>query len=193
MNMKTKLITALIVSAPFAYGAPFIDDFSNSDNIDSGFGAATATATAGVMTLSRTAATGDAGVNWFIDQSTYLSLELSDQQYILEIEPITQISNGTWSPYVLLFDASNTYLDEIQLTGFSSSTSTFVADIADVASAGSYATTPTQYQVRIRAEGLTASGFTFNEIAAVPEPSQFALIGGLLALTSILIVRRKRS
>tara|TARA_R100000027_G_scaffold63301_1_gene55908 strand:+ start:19690 stop:20259 length:570 start_codon:yes stop_codon:yes gene_type:complete len=189
--MKTTLLSALVVSAPVLSAAPFIDEFADASNISS-FGVASELISGGELSVTRTSSTGDAGIDWYIDQSTYFSLDSGDAQYILEIDPVAAIGDGEWSPYILFFDNLNGYISELQLTGFSASTSTLSENISEFAVNQSVAGAA-QYLVRIRFEGTSGSGFEFSEFAAVPEPSQSALIGGVLALGALLVVRRRRS
>lgn len=190
--MKNILIAGLVtlVGASPLLAAPFTDDFANTDNIVA-FGNISDSATAGILTLTRTIATGDAGIDWLINGTDRFSLNGMDQQSILEITPDAAIGDGTWNVNILFFDALGGFISEDNLIAFSSSTAFTSNDIADFAvSVG--ATNAATYQPRIRIQGDVNSGFDFSQFAAVPEPGQYALMLSTLLAAGTLVYRRRR-
>ncbi|GHC00407.1 hypothetical protein [Cerasicoccus arenae] len=185
--MKITLLAALAV-AHVSFGSPFTDDFANTNNLNV-FGNASIATSSNILTLSRTDSVGDAGLDWLIDGTTRFSLDFGDAQSVLEITPNAAITDGQWSAFILFFDGGGVFQAERTLFGFSDSTSFTSANIADFAISEGFPTAAT-YQLRVRLQGETASGFEFSEFAAVPEPSHYALFGGFL-MGAIVIWRRR--
>jgi hypothetical protein len=179
---------AIVASATSLMAAPFVDDGSDTSNF-SAFLGGSVSSDGSSISLTRSAATGDAGADWSIDASTHFSLDLADQQYLLNITPSAQIGNGDWEVSILFFN-DTTYLTEVNLIVYSDSTSATSNNIADFAIAQSQSTAD-NYLVRFRVQGEASSGFSFTEVAAVPEPSQYGLLFGLGVIT-VVSIRRKR-
>lgn len=189
-TMKVVLLAATCVAAPLSYGASFTDDFADASNVSS-FGNASDSVSGNILSLTRTDSLGDAGADWLMGGTTRFSLTPSEQQDTLEITANAQIGDGQWSAFVLFFDGSGAYLSENQLFGFSTDTGLTVANINDFATNESVAGAA-EYQVRLRIQGTASSGFEFSQLAAVPEPSSFALIGGLFVAAGVAMSRRSR-
>lgn len=173
------------------FGAPFVDNLDNTNNLNAFNGLdLNDNGGSGIVSMTRTGV-GDEGADWNIGQSTNLSLEAADQQFILNVNPVAQIGNGDWQVDILFFDGG-VFISgsETNLFGFTNSTSPTSNNIADFATINGF-TDADAYLVRLRFQGDIGSGFSFTEIAAVPEPGHFALLVGGASL-ALFAYRRKR-
>lgn len=186
-----RLIIALAVSATSVQAAQFVDSGADVSNffLENSM---TANSDGDVISLVRTVANDDAIANWYIGATTYLSLDEADEQYVLNITPTAQIGNGEWNVNILFFDDSDSYITDINLIGFSANTAFSSYNISEFATSNSVAGAES-YFVRFRTQGDVNSGFSFTEIAAVPEPSQSALLVGALALGALAVRRQRRA
>ncbi len=182
--MKKLLTTLLLAAAPFAHGAIFIDDFDNTDSLN-GFGVADYSVSNNILTLTATQGSMEAGVNWFEDQLVRFSLNPADSQSIFEITPVSAIGDGQWNVSAAFFDSEGAYLDQGQLIGFSNSTSIASVNVNDFAVENA-----ASYEILVRIQASQDSGFTFSQFAAVPEPANMAMLGGLLVAMVVLLRRR---
>ena len=191
MNNTKLLLLMGVASATSLQAASFID-YGVDDTNFSVFGNMASSSDGDLVSLTRTDSGGDAGADWYIGASTRLSLLEGDQQYILNITPSAQIGNGQWQVNILFFDDIGTYISEENLISFSDSTVATSSNITEFAAAQSVAGADS-YFVRFRTQGDVSSGFSFTEVAAVPEPSQSALLVGFLAMGALALRRQKRA
>ncbi|MDQ8208048.1 PEP-CTERM sorting domain-containing protein [Coraliomargarita sp. SDUM461003] len=190
MKNTQSLLTLFAASAMSLQAASFTDTGADASNFAS-FGNMVSSSDGDLVSLTRTDSGGDAGADWYIGASTRLSLFEVDQQNVLNITPSAQIGDGQWQVNILFFDSLGDYINEKNLIAFSNSTAGTSDNIADFATSEGIVGAESYY-VRFRTQGDVNSGFSFTEVAAVPEPSQSALMFGGLALVSIFLRRRHR-
>lgn len=188
--MKTikTILTISIAATSIASSASFTDNFDDNTNIAT-FAAGSESVSENIFTFTRTDAAGDAGADWLIGGTTRFSLDPADQQDTLKITSDAQVGNGDWAAFILFFDAGGAYLTEETLFAFSNTIGSSVANISTLASSANV-TGAEEYFLRMRVQGDANSGFEFSQFAAVPEPSNYALIGGTLMGLAALFRRR---
>lgn len=200
--MKTKYLLSRIALAVVCLttagaqtaSAVFIDPLDTTNNFFNPFGGLTLSASSGEVTLSRTATNTDALVDWQIggDGGTRLSLLPSSDEHVLAIRPVTPVNGGFYSVQILFFSNRN-FLVEHGLIPDTNSSDPSTNNIA--AFAFQNGLTPgvnsDEYFVRIRVLPTTSdnSGFTFTEIAAIPEPTSLVFVAVGVSLLGFL--RRK--
>ncbi|WOO41842.1 PEP-CTERM sorting domain-containing protein [Rubellicoccus peritrichatus] len=192
MKLVKYVSLAALCSAGTLFAAPFTDPLDNTDNLNP-FGGLVLNDNGGSGIVSMTrAGAGDEGADWNIGGTTNLSLDLADQQFVLNITPEAQIGDGQWHVNILFFDGGGSFISENNLIGFNSSTSLASNNIADFAT-NQGVVGADNYLVRMRIQGTAVTGgFSFSEFAAVPEPGHFALLIGGLSL-GLLVYRKKYS
>ncbi len=185
-----KLIARVLVLLAFAMPlrADLIDTLDTTANFFNSFGGTVASNNLdGTVSLFRTVANQDAGIDWRNGAS---NLSILDEQE-LTVVPVGQVSGGFWSANILFFSNATFVAEQnwISDTNLSDVRATNIAAFAD--SAGVGAANVTDYYVRFRIQPFDQQdvGFTFTTISAVPEPGLgiLFLLGG-----SLLMARRQR-
>jgi hypothetical protein len=185
VTMK-KLFLATMIAAGVGLAqsgsASVLDPMDNTSNFDAPFGGEGVTANGdGTVTLTRTVANQDAGVDW-VGPAGHLSI--SDEP-LLTITPVGPVSGGYYNANILLFNSSGGYLAEKQWLGDNNSSAAQTVNVAQFAS-DLGVSGAAQYWVRFRVDpfGQAGAGFTFTEMdaVAVPEPTSGLLFLGALPL-----------
>lgn len=184
--MKRLLLTSTFVAGMFALSslsafAILIDDMDNTDNFTSGFGGVSASANGdGTVTLQRSIANVDAGIDWRPDGTFFFDIS---SEPLLSVTPTSPENGGFYSTSILFFDGSDSFISEQAWIGDTNSVAVQSLDVEN------WVSTPVgaeQYFLRFRILPFTSTdgGFTFTQMAAVPEPTvaSFLLAGGLLTL-----------
>lgn len=177
--MKAIIAGMLCASSAWA----FVDTLDTTNNFFSSFGGTAATENGnGTVTLTRNTPNVDAGIDW---RNGALNLSLATEN-ILTITPVTPENGGFWSLNLLFFDNGN-FVNEFNWITDTQTTSVLSTNVAEFAGVGA-----NEYFLRFRIQPFDQSnvGFTFAEIAAVPEVSPVPLVCGGLAIL-LLIVRRR--
>lgn len=188
MKLLKYVTLAALCSSGTLFGAPFIDELNNTDNLNP-FGDLILddNSGAGFVTMTRNVSGDpDQGASWN-DGGNPLSLSLVDEQYILNITPISQPGNDSWQANIVFFDGGGfpfgpqpTLISfaESSVNPTSNNIATFATDNGIVGAA--------TYTVLFR----VGNEYSFSEISAIPEPGHFALLIGGLSLG--LLWHRKR-
>lgn len=171
----------LFVLSSLSATAVLIDNMDNTDNFTSGFGGASALANGdGTVTLQRSIANVDAGIDWRPDGTFFFDIS---SEPLLSITPTAPVDGGFYSTSLLFFDGSDSFISEQAWIG---DTNSVAIQSLDVATWASTPGTAEQYVLRIRVLPFNSEdgGFTFTQMAAVPEPTVASLLlaGGLLTM-----------
>ncbi len=171
----------LMVTAMPSLGA-VIDPMDSAAGFNDSFNGTTAVANGdGTVTLTRTVANVDAGINW-TDMGS--KVQISGQN-VLRVTPTAAINGGYYGVNILFFDAADQYLSENVWVNDTNSLA--VQELADVqALAGNPSATSYVLRFRIQPWGQAGAAFTFDQIEAVPEPASLSL----LAMGSLMVLRR---
>ncbi len=198
--MKMKRILTLVAAAA-ALGlartgsAALVDPMNDASNFGPTFGGEGVTANGdGTVTLTRTIANQDAGVDWGRQQPGGF-LQLSSEN-LLTLTPVGPVNGGYYNANILLFDSSGTYLSESQWLGDNNSSAVQTLDVAqfaaNLAQSNPALANATEYWVRFRIDpwGQAGAGFTYTELTAVPEPGTALLV--LAGLPLLWMARRAK-
>jgi hypothetical protein len=201
-------ITASIAGWIIAFGTPssegrFVDALDNTNNFFGAFASpnnaapvyATNTAPSEVTLFKPDPPPGgaDSGINWRNGGSAgaNFSLSTSGSENVLAINPVSPVNGGFYSVQILFFSNGN-FVSENTLIPDTNSTAPSTNDIAGFAQ--SLGVNATDYFVRIRVLPFDFDGadrgFTFTELAAIPEPTPMWLVPA--ALLVFQFVRRKK-
>jgi hypothetical protein len=136
----------------------------------------------------------DTGVDWQHNGASGPRLALSTalDEHVLAITPVTPVNGGFYTVQILFFDGP-TFVSENTLIPDTNSTAPITNNIAGFAH--SLGITATDYSVRFRIGPFEDAnpGFTFTEIAAIPEPGTMAMVLGVGALLRFLQRKRQPS
>lgn len=182
--MKKSLISTLAgalglfttVTAP----AILVDPLDNANNFFGHFGGATTPVTApGEVTIFRTVASVDTGVDWQHNGSggPRLSLSTASDEHRLRITPVTDVNGGFYTVQILFFNGP-TFVSENTIIPDTNSTAVQLHDIALFAQQNSISATDYSVRFRIGPFNDPNPGFTFTEITAIPEPGAWMLVLG---------------
>ncbi len=198
MNMKRFLTLAAAAAAlglARTSSAQLVDPMNDASNFGPTFGGEGVTANGdGTVTLTRTIANQDAGVDWGRQQPGGF-LQLGTEN-LLTLTPVGPVNGGYYNANILLFNSSGGYLAESQWLGDNNSTSVQTLDVAqfaaNLAQSNPALANATEYWVRFRVDpwGSAGAGFTFTELSAVPEPATGLLF--LAGLPLLWIARRAK-
>ncbi|MBK1855926.1 hypothetical protein JO972_13220 [Verrucomicrobiaceae bacterium 5K15] len=122
-------------------------------------------------------------VDWKIDGTTRLNLSSFGS---IQVTPEQQIVDGEWQLWVLYYTDTGSFLSEVNLQPFTTSTDTFSADLSSTAPVDA-----DEFFLRFRIKEAVGDGFTFSEIQAAPVPEPSTALLGLASLA--LIFRRSRA
>ena len=175
--------------------ASLLDPMDTASNFGGAFNGETATANGdSTVTLTRTQASIDAGINWGRNGGF---LSLSDES-LLTVTPVGPVNGGYYNANILLFNSSGGYLAESHWLGDNNSSAVQTLDVAqfvsDLSQSNPALDAATQYYVRFRIDpfGQAGAGFSFTEISAVPVPEPATGLLLLGALPLLWAARRAR-
>jgi hypothetical protein len=198
MKMKRLLILTAVTAAlglARSGSAQVVDLMNDTSYFGPAFGGETATANGdGTLTLTRTVANQDAGIDWG-RQQTGGFLQIGSAN-LLTLTPVGPVNGGYYNVDILLFNSSGGYLAEKQWLGDNNSSAVQTLDVAQFVSnlvpSNPSLSAATEYWVRFRVDpyGQAGAGFTYTELSAVPEPTT-----GLFLLTGLplLWLARRRT
>ncbi len=178
------------VVAAHASHAAVIDPLDAIANFSAGFGGTTATDNGdSTVTLTRTVADQDAGIDWMIDGTTRLPLD--DGHNRLELQPVEPVNGGYYSVSLLFFNAGSDFLGEPYWIVDSQSTSLQVLPDIDAFATGNSISGAATWFIRFRIQpfDLADAAFKFDSIAVIPEPAAMTL----LAACGLALRRRSRA
>src|ERR1051325_8450760 len=178
--LRTILPATLVALTTATAQAILVGPLDNTDNFFGHFGGATTIVTApSEVTIFRNVANVDSGVDWQHNGASgpRLSLSTAGTESVLRIIPVTPVNGGFYTVQILFFSNAN-FVSENTLIPDTNSTAAQTNDIA--AFAQGLGINATDYTVRFRIGPVqdSNSGFTFTEIAAIPEPSACLLVLG---------------
>ncbi len=178
--LTTTLVTAISIMTFQPCSAAIIDTLDTADGFNDSFNGTTAVANGdGTVTLTRTVANVDAGINW-TDMGS--KIQLSGQN-VLQLTPSAAVNGGYYGVNILFFDAADQYLSEqVWITDTNDTAMQQLSDIQALAGDPNAASFVLRF--RIQPWGQAGAAFTFDQIEVVPEPASLALltIGGLLVM-----------
>jgi len=182
----TILAVALVTLPTATSHAILVDPLDDTDNFFGHFGGATTTVTApGEVTIFRNVPSVDTGVDWQHNGSSgpRLSLSTAGDEHRLRITPVTDVNGGFYTVQILFFNGP-TFVSENTIIPDTNSTAVQLHDIAYFAQQNSISATDYTVRFRIGPFNDPNPGFTFTEIAAIPEPSTWILVlaSGLVLL-----------
>jgi hypothetical protein len=167
--------------------APYIDNFSSTDNITT-FGNVQVSAANNILTASRSAGDVDSGFNWRPGGSGLFSMATANEQFIFSMNALVPVGSGQYNITALFFDGSGNFLSELGVQADTAQTGIFDYDMASI---GAGVVNAEQWFPRVRIT-VPDSGFEFQNFQAVPEPSTYALLA-LAGIAGAAFWRRKRS
>ena len=175
------LAALLCLSAPLRGG--LIDPLDDTSNFNAGFNGTTATANGdGTVTLTRTLASEDAGIDWLITGTTPIPLgERADR---VELFPVGPVNGGFYNVTIQFFDGGGSFVGEANWIADTQSTATQVLPSVPAFAAANGISGPESYQLRFRIQPFNQANaaFQFDQINAVPEPLGILGLGAALAL-----------
>jgi len=187
LSFAVMLLTFILGSA--VVHARFIDALDTTNNFFGEFGGVYASNTSpGEVTLFKTAS-GDAGINWQNGGAggTPFSLSTAGDEDVLVVTPVAPVNGGYYSVQILFFSNGN-FVSESSLIPDTNSIAPQTNDIAAFAQSLNINATDWFPRIRVLPNPASDSGFTFTELAAIPEPSALML----LPLAALLLMRRHR-
>ncbi len=161
------LVTAFSIVATQPCYADVIDTLDTADGFNDSFNGTTAVANGdGTVTLTRTVANVDAGINW-TDMGYKIPIGTDN---ILRITPTESVNGGFYGVTLLVFDTSDQFLAEMVWIGDTDSTT--IQEMPDVAafvdnpSAASFV-----LRFRIQPYDQANAAFTFDQIEVTTDSS----------------------
>lgn len=157
------------ITTAHAASAQLEDALNNTENFGEGFGPIAVEATEegeGYVTLTRTAANQDAGVDWLIGGQTDLPLDENHDQ--LSLTPRAAVADGYYVASLLFFDREGSFLKE---TVWIEDTNLIEPQVLNSVSAHAEkhgASDADRYRLRLRINPVNkaGAGFSFDQISA---------------------------
>jgi PEP-CTERM motif-containing protein len=176
------VLSMSLVSAMPSFGA-VIDPMDSAAGFNDSFNGTTAVANGdGTVTLTRTTANVDAGINW-TDMGS--KVQINAGQNVLKVTPTAAVNGGYYGVNILFFDGADQYITEsVWVNDTNSLAVQELSDIAGFAANPSAASFVLRF--RIQPWGQAGAAFTFDQIEVVPEPASMAL----MAMGGLMILRR---
>ncbi|MEM6503865.1 MAG: hypothetical protein AAF711_00210 [Planctomycetota bacterium] len=150
------------------------DDLTDTTNFATPFGPLQMTSAAkhgGTVTLTRTAVSEDAGVDWMIDGKR--DLPLTEDTDTLRLTPHAAIDDGYYVASILFFDRSGNYLAEAVWIEDTNALTPRLLDSVTRFAADQGVEGAARYRLRLRINPIDRSdaGFVFDQIMASAPPA----------------------
>ncbi len=151
------------------------DELVDAANLAEPFGPLRVSAStdgSGSVTLTRTGATEDAGVDWLIEGQINLPLDAGSDY--LELSPLGPVGEGYYVASLLFFDAQGGYLAEHVWVEDTSAADPQVLESVSAFAERHGVRGAAQYRLRLRVHPVdrVSAGFTFDRIVAADGPSE---------------------
>jgi hypothetical protein len=179
--MSRSILLVMFSTLGFAHGA-LTDSLDSLSNFGTPLNSTLSLLPGGQASLVSDAPSVDRLVDWQIGGTIRLDLMAEGH---LSITPTNRIADGEWGIWALYFTSSGTFLNEVNILPFTSSTTTFSANLNDTAPA-----TAETYVMRLRIREAAGDGFAFTQINATAVPESSSLL--LCCVGAGLLLRRRR-
>jgi autotransporter-associated beta strand protein len=175
-------LPAVIAVATFvasASGAPYTDNFSNTDNLST-FNELSVSVSNNVLTASRTELLADSGVNWQPNGTGVFSLNPDDDQFIFSLSALRPINSGSYVITAILRDINGNFVGELMMQPNSNQTGFLNYDMITLASAAFPTATQWFPRVRILPTSSSDAAFEFGSFGALAAASSTLSSGTML-------------